>query len=84
MTKCTKFIENELDRINEYICMAQSALVVPREICSDNEKMFLTDISDTDKEIMDILLPKLNTLSLRLDETKKIIKDFKNYYFEKF
>ena len=82
MTKCIKFLENELDRINEYLCMAQSALVVPIEVCNDSESCFLQELNTNEKKIINVLSAKLDVLSLRLEETKKIIKDFKQFYFE--
>ncbi len=81
MTKRIKFIENELDKINNYLSMAQSTLMIPIEIC-ENEDSTIYNKNRISADLIKYLNTQLNILNIRISESKKIIDDFKNLYYE--
>ena len=52
MSKITKFIENELDRVNEYLSMAKANLVVVTELCHDKCCKITKNLTEEDLKII--------------------------------
>lgn len=81
MGRVTKFIENELDRINEYLSMAKACLEVTSELCEDKCKKIVPVISIEDEQVLTYLSEELVLLDTKICDAKNIINKFKDYYF---
>ena len=82
MSKIAKFLENELDRVNEYLSMAKSKLQLIQDLCEDKCSRITSDLSDIDKNVIEYLDKKISLLDAKISNSKEIIYDFKKYYFE--
>lgn len=82
MSKIAKFLENELDRVNEYLSMAKSNLQLIQDLCEDKCSRITSDLSDIDKNVIEYLDKKISLLDAKISNSKEIIYDFKKYYFE--
>ena len=81
MNNISKFLENELDRINNYLSMASSNLIVVNELCEDRCKKITSVLSDVDIQVFDYLEKELSLLDAHILSAKDIITKFKNYYY---
>lgn len=80
MARIAKFLENELDRISNYLSMAEANINVLTDLCYDKgEKISKPDREDT--EIMSYLESKLSLIEAKIVSSKEVIADFKDYYF---
>ncbi len=82
MSKCSKFLENELDKVHNYLNMAKATLIVPIETCNANGNNISESTDKIDTVIINYLKEKLPSIELQIEELEKIIKDFKNFYIE--
>ena len=55
MGRIAKFMENELDRVNEYLSMALSNLIVVNELCEDRCKKITAELSNVDENVINYL-----------------------------
>ena len=82
MGHIAKFMENELDRVNEYLSMARSNLIVVNELCENRCKKITPKLSNTDENVIDYLEEKLAILDAKIVNAKEIINDFKKFFFD--
>lgn len=82
MSRVSKFMENELDRVNEYLSMAKASLLVTSELCEDNCKMITSTLNPTDEKVVNYLNAELSKLDAKIMDAKSLITKFKSFYFE--
>lgn len=82
MGRIAKFMENELDRVNEYLSMALSNLIVVNELCEDRCKKITPELSNIDENVVNYLEDKLAILDAKIVNAKEIINDFKNFFYD--
>lgn len=82
MSRVAKFLENELDRVNDYLAMAKANLVVATELCDDRCKKIAPCLSSTDEMVIDYLERELSILDAKINNAREIIYKFKDYFFE--
>ena len=58
MSKIGRFLENELDRVNDYLGMAKANLVVASELCQDKCRKITRNLSENDIKIIKYLNEK--------------------------
>ena len=80
MSRLTKFLENELDRINDYLGMAKGNLTVVSELCENRLSQISPALDSNECQVVDYLNKELILLSIKISESKQIISNFKNYY----
>ena len=81
MNNISKFLENELDRINNYLSMASSNLIVVSELCEDRCEKITPQVSDVDMQVFEYLDRELSLLDAHIISAKEIITKFKDYYY---
>ena len=52
MSKISKFLENELDRVNDYLGMAKANLIVATELCQDKCEKITNKLTEEDFKIV--------------------------------
>ena len=82
MSRVSKFLENELDRISDYLAMAQAKLEVPAELCETNCERITPVLTEKDEKVIGYLTKELSLLEAKINDAKDIIDRFKDYYFE--
>ena len=82
MGRIAKFMENELDRVNDYLSMAHSNLIVISELCEDRCKKITPNLSHIDEHVVKYLENKLSLLDAKITTAKEIIDDFKDFFYE--
>ena len=84
MSKVSKFLENELDRVNNYLSMAQANLLVTMELCENRCEKITQNLDFKDEKIINYLNNfELSKLSSRIEDAREIIEDFKKFSLEK-
>ena len=81
MSRLTKFLENELDRVNTYLGMAKSNLAVVTELCENRLCQLTPSLDKNESLVVDYLNDELSILSIKLAEAEQIILKFKSYYY---
>ena len=81
MSRLTKFLENELDRIYDYLGMAKSNLIVISELCENRMGQITPILEKGESDVIDYLNKELSILEAKVDESRQIINDFKTYYY---
>ena len=81
MSRLTKFLENELDRIYDYLGMAKSNLIVISELCDNRMGQITPILEKGESDVIDYLNKELSILEAKVDESRQIINDFKTYYY---
>lgn len=81
MTRIAKFLENELDRINNYLSMAEANLTVITELCSNGCNKITPQTDKSDEKVIQYLDDKLSVLEAKITSSKDIINNFKDFYF---
>ena len=81
MTNISKFLENELDRVNTMLAQAQGNLTVPMEMCENRCSDIVTDLSETDEKVIDFLNEELFKINSKIVRAQELIQGFKNYYY---
>ena len=82
MSKISKFLENELDRVNDYLGMAKANLIVATELCQDKCEKITNKLTEEDFKINEYLNDELPKLETKICAAKNLIKDFKNYTYD--
>ena len=81
MTNISKFLENELDRVNSILAQAQGNLTIPMEMCEKRCSDFTTNLSDTDEKVIDFLNEELFKINSKIIRAQELIQGFKKYYY---
>lgn len=81
MSRVSKFLENELDKVNEYLSMAKARLVVTSELCEDRCKKITDQLSEKDEKVIDYLDDEISRLEIKIHDAGEIIEKFKDFYF---
>ena len=81
MAHISKFMENELDRVSQYLSMAKANLIVTSEMCRDRCKTITPNLSDIDIEVVNYLDPELEKINSKISDACEIICEFKKFYF---
>ncbi len=81
MSRLTKFLENELDRVYDYLGMAKSNLIVISELCDNRMGQITPVLEKGEGEVVDYLNKELSLLEAKVDESRQIINEFKTYYY---
>ena len=81
MSRLTKFLENELDRIYDYLGMAKSNLIVISELCDNRMGQITPILEKGESEVIDYLNKELSVLEAKVNESRQIINNFKTYYY---
>lgn len=81
MNNVSKFMENELDRIDNYLSMASSNLVVVSELCENRCENIASSLSEIDFKVFNYLDKELSLLDAHILSAKDIISKFKNFYY---
>ena len=55
MSRVAKFLENELDRVNTYLSMAQANLLVTMELCENRCNKITSSLDLKDEKIIEYL-----------------------------
>lgn len=83
MSRVSKFLENELDRVNGYLSMAQANLLVAMELCENRCNKITPNLDLKDEKIIDYLNNfELSKLSSRIEDAREIIDNFKKFSLE--
>lgn len=82
MSKIAKFMENELDRVNEYLSMAKASLVVTSDLCDDRCKKLTSNLDRDDERFIDYLNGELSILDAKINDAKDLISKCKNFYYD--
>lgn len=82
MSRVTKFMENELDRVNEYLSMAKANLLITSELCEDRCKRITSDLTIDEEKVIDYLNKELSKLDAKINDAKDLISKFKDFYFD--
>lgn len=83
MSRVSKFLENELDRVNSYLSMAQANLLVTMELCENRCEKISSGLDSKDEKIIDYLNNfELSKLSSRIEDAREIIDNFKKFSLE--
>lgn len=81
MTNISKFLENELDRVNMMLAQAKGNLTVPIEMCEKRCSDIVTNLSETDEKVIDFLNEELFKINSKIVRAQELIQGFKNYYY---
>ena len=79
--RISKFIENELDRVNEYLSMAKANLITTKELCENYCVTIVPELNTTDEKVVNYLNKNLLVLDSKIDSAKEVINEFKRYYY---
>ncbi len=80
MSRVSKFLENELDRVSNYLSMAQANLFVTMELAENRCNNITETIDSNDEKAIDYLNNfELTKLSSRIEDAKEIINNFKKF-----
>lgn len=83
MSRVSKFLENELDRVNSYLSMAQANLLVTMELSENRCEKISSGLDSKDEKIIDYLNNfELSKLSSRIEDAREIIDNFKKFSLE--
>ena len=82
MPGVSKFIESELDRVNDYLGMAKANLVVASELCEERCKRITSTLNPVDEKVIDYLNKELYKLDVKIADARAMISQFKSYYFD--
>lgn len=82
MSRVTKFLENELDKVNDFLGMAKASLILPTELCEDNCKNIASNLDETYESIIAKLNEILPEIEERVSQAKDIIYSFKNDLYD--
>ena len=83
MRRVAKFLENELDRVNNYLCMAQANLFVTMELCENRCDKITSELDFKDEEIINYLNNfELSKLCSRIEDAREVIENFKKFTIE--
>lgn len=81
MSNISKFLENELDRVNTILAQAQGNLTIPMEMCEKRCSDFATNLSETDEKVIDFLNEELFKINSKIIRAQELIEGFKKYYY---
>lgn len=81
MSRISKFIERELDMVNEYLGMAKARLAVVTELCENNCEQITNSLDSEETEIINYINNKLYNLDSKISSAKDGIYQFKDFCF---
>ena len=83
MSRVSKFLEDELDRVNNYLSMAYANLLVTMELCENRCEKITSELDLKDEKNINYLNNfELSKLASRIEEARDIIDDFKKFSFD--
>lgn len=82
MAQISKFMENELDRVGQYLSMAKANLVVTSEMCRDRCKSITPELNDIDEKVVNYLDTELEKIDSKISDACEIIGEFKQFYLK--
>lgn len=83
VSRVSKFLENELDRVSTYLSMAQANLLVTQELTENRCEKITNNLDFIDEKIIDYLNNfELSKLSSRIEDAREIIDNFKKFTLE--
>lgn len=82
MSGISKFLENELDKINEHLSMVRGNLSVPIELCENKCSLITKELTDTDEKVIDFLNIELSKINSKIERAQELIQGFKDYYYD--
>ena len=83
MSRVSKFLENELDRVNNYLSMAYANLLVTMELCENRCDKITSSLDVADEKNIDYLNNfELSKLASRIEDARDIIDKFKKFSLE--
>ena len=81
MTNISKFLENELDRVNTILAQAQGNLIIPMEMCENRCSDVTPVLSEIDEKVIDFLNEELFKINSKIIRAQELILGFKKYYY---
>lgn len=82
MSRIAKFLENELDRVNEYLSMAKASLALTTELCEAKCAQITDSLDLEDKKFVGYLNDKIDLLEAKIIEASLLVEQYKKFYFE--
>ena len=74
-------MENELDRVNEYLSMAKANMETMLELCETRYSSISPNINNIDEKVIDYLNKDLPKIDAKIEAAKDLIEKFKRYYY---
>ena len=81
-SKISYFLEDELDRVNEYLSMAKANLVTATELCQNRCSNITPVLCKRDEQVINYLNKDLIKMDEKIDAVKDLIEKFKKFHYQ--